>query len=505
MKKDYLNELYGRVDYLHNTLNEPLKTPRYEMMNAILKGLFSHALNVMKNILLDQTLSLGTAINGVKVLEYYAVLEWLKKQPNPEKTYTLYQDWYAIKRYKMVAQFPDYDDVLFDINTLKEAHDQAIIRYQKRNPELLESELPFTEDENLTYDVLVEEHLPNEQTKYINDYRYLKLLTRPHSYGDLKQEPQLKGIYFKILIVVDILSKRAKDHPELRNFESISAPFLKESTEESTFYEALQEQLNVLNNVKKQFIHQYKRHVMADYLNEVMLLSEDIHSDYLMGFGGAMKRKWGLIVEMMSIFNQANNDTLLLMRMHTDYHKFLVFKPLSPHRETLLEKAYDQYQKMYPNSHTIETFEKLFKEPLGYFTDTTMNVPTASSMALALLKQQFKSNPKKIDKRPEELLSIAYREGRLFDTVLASHDALSNITKREAQNILFAMDHLIMATLYSVQRRYEYASKQHPETDYRLLIETINKTIKAYFKLTNRKHTYFKQTNTTNVKPSYVQ
>ncbi len=496
MKKSDINELYGRVSYLLKTLDEPLEDTRYAMMNALLKGLFSHALNVMKNLMLEQTLSLGTAFSAKKVLEYYATLEWLKKQSNPRLVYQRYCDWYAIRQYQTMRIYPQFNDVLFDLEELKDAHDQALERTQKYAPEntmaIIKAPLPFTLDETLDYERLIKEYLPNERTKYIDDYRYLNLLTVPHSYGDLKQEAALRSLYYKVLIVVDILSKKAKDHPHLETFEQQTAFFLKGNSDEAVLYEHMHQQAAVLQTLIKTFTKESPRHVMGDFLTELILLMEDIHSDYFVGLGGLMKCKWGLVVAMMSVFNRADNQRFKMMRIHTDYLKLLTFRPFSEQRQTLLEKAYDSFKSRYHSAVTLTEFETRFKEPLGFLIDENGTVDRPSRLALILLKTQFKSPQKDLKAAPQELLSLMYHQGLLFERVLAAHEDYVAISLREGQNLMFAFDHFVMAMLYSVQRRYEFAQANAKDEDFSRIIEAVKTALKLYFKATNKKHQYFK-------------
>ena len=496
VKKVDLNEMYGRVSLLHKSLDEPLEDKNYAMMNALLQGLFSHAMNLMKNLLLDQTMSMGSALSAKKVLEYYALLEWLKKQSNPKAIYQRYQDWFAIKHYQTMLHYPEYDDVLFDLEALKDESDQANERYQAYLPNtyqtVLKSPLPFTLDETIDFERLIKEYLPNHRMRYLEDYRYLSLITVPHSYGDLKQEMALKSIYYKALMVVDILSKKAKNHPQLETFEQHVKFFVNNDSEEGLLYEQMHQQADVLKQLIKTFTKDSKRHVMGDFLAEISVLFEDVHSDYFIGHGGMMKRKWGLLVEQMSVFNLADNDRFKMMRYHTDYLKVLTFKPLSERKQELLEKAYEAYLQRYSSDRSLIEFEQLFKEPLGFLINEDDAVPSPSSLALALLKQQFKASKKDPKAQPQELLSIMYRQGRLFETVLSSHQSFNAISLREGQNIMFALDHFVMAMMYSLQRRYEYAQKNTPDNGFSIIIEALKKGLKTYFSLTNKKHQYFK-------------
>ena len=505
MKKSHLNQLYGRVLYFKETLNEPLKTPKYTMMNALLKGLFSHAASLIKLIMLDNNLSLGAVKNAKRMIEYYALLEWLKKQNDTVLAGKRFFAHYDLKRYEMALQYSDYDDVLFDLKTLKSRYDVALELFRQSGIDIKNGSLPFTNDTSLDYETLIENNLSNQNINYLADYRYLSLLDQPHNYGSLKQLPQLYSIYYKVLIIVDLLTARLKDKKALNDFETIREERITSDKDREAFYQAMKAQSHILTSLKAVFKTQYKRHIMCDFLDEIMALNEDAHTDFLLDFGGQMKSKWGRLIEIIALFNHSDNHALILLKMHTDYQKVLTFNALSEQREQLLEKAFDHYQSRYKTDYTVSEFETAFKKPNGFFLDGALNVTSIQALTLALLKQQFKTKHKDMTKKPEDLLAIAYQESILFDAVLASHSDLEAVTLREAQNTLFAVDHLIMAMLYSVQRRYQYALKKNSDEMFEKIVTEIKQRLKEYFEATNVKHMFFKKQMKPSFKSDFVQ
>lgn len=456
----------------------------------------SHAQSFLLDFYLDYVESYGIMMNARCILEGLAIKKLNDNDQISDIQKILLQDQYRIIEYEQYGAFKELDKICFDYSQFELGYSKTVELFKNNLPDIAEKELksiissniPFLCNPKKSYRKIIEESLGE---KYSVMYGLFSQSIHPNSNGHFTID-EIGDMYFDVLnLIISEYASLPKSNysieKELDTIKKADGLGLSEKYNKLT-----QQQAEELTKVSNLFYKQFGINYVSNTINKLLLLVQELSLDKILGLCEQVKCKWKILLEMAASFQLVYLDigsNGLRYELLVEHTKMQFYRNQQQQYE--LEKAYNIYKQIYPNSCDSLKFENYFKSLLGF----TINESGETKSLIALTKDY-------VNKRcPSEANEgITLGKAMLLDYVesqMLSHANgymwYSNTGAwSDINNVLIATDVLIDDLLKTVQDCFKLYRAVDDTLVYKTIINLLRNTRKRIASIQSQKASIIK-------------